>query len=210
MNPLIPPLHVSAAYVALASQDHGASLLSALRAPSPPLALVRLWEAIRAEIKATSDADRANLLTRIADVVFYLQGGLDVDPRDAAHVVGVVVKILTPPPSPPHDHLWTRPGVGSPWALRPAAEIPPEWPTVASPRLAAVYRNGDAFAVIGADETFATYDEAATVSEIVGVLAHSGIATGLRAATSRARRETPGAESALALAKRLAGAVEGL
>lgn len=208
MNPLIPPLHVSAAYVALSDREHGARLLAALRSPLPSLALVRLWDDLRTEVEALADAAH---LTRIADVAFFLQGGLDIHPDDAAHVVGVVVKILTPPPALMPGALWTRPGIGRPWRQLPADEIPVAWPTVATPRLAAVCEVGGAFIVIGYDGgALPAYEEAATVSEIVGVFANCGLDTGLRAAASRARRGTPGGEQALAFAKRLAGAVEGL
>ena len=107
--------------------------------------------------------------------------------------------------------MWTRPRVGTPWRQLPADEIPAGWPSVASPRLAAVCHHDDAFIVIGYDGgALATYEDAATVSEIVGVFANCGLDTGLRAAASRARGGAPGGEQALAFAKRLAGAVEGL
>lgn len=209
MNPIIPPLAVSAAYVALSDREHGARLLAALRAPLPPLALVRLWDDLRTESKALPDADAR--LTPIADVAFFLQGGLDIHPDDAAHVVGVVVKILTPPPALTPGALWTRPGIGRPWRQLPADEISAAWPTVATPRLAAVCEVGGAFIVIGYDGgALATYDEAATISRVVGVFANCGLDTGLRAAASCARRGDRGGEQALAFAKRLAGAVEGL
>ena len=180
MNPLLPPLHVSAAYVALADKALGARLMTALRSPGQALAMTRLWNEIRAER------------------------------RDASFVVGVTVKILTPPPDPGEGQLWTRPGVGSPWGLRNVAEIPAEWQAEAVPHLAAVCHYGDAFTVVGYDGVLATYAEAAGVSGLVGIIAASGLTSGLLAAMSAARRGEPGAEQALDLAKRLSAAVEGL
>ena len=209
MNPLLPPLHVSAAYVALSDKPLGARLMAALRSPGQALALAHLWDVLRSERDALDPADQ-RLLLAVGDVVYHLTQNLRAERRDASFVVGVTVKILTPPPDPGEGQLWTRPGVGSPWGLRNAADIPDGWQTEAVPHLAAVCHYGDAFTVVGYDGVLATYAEAATVSGLVGILAASGLTSGLLAAMSAARRGDPGAEQALDLAKRLSAAVGGL
>ena len=211
MNPLLPPLHVSAAYVALSDKPLGARLMAALRSPGQALALARLWDALRAERRALHiDSPEERLLLAVGDVVYHLTQNLNALRRDASFVVGVTVKILTPPPDPGEGQLWTRPGVGAPWGLRNAADIPDGWQTEAVPHLAAVCHYGDAFTVVGYDGVLATYAEAAGVSGLVGIIAASGLTSGLLAAMSAARRGEPGAEQALDLAKRLSAAVEGL
>ena len=211
MNPLPPPLHVSAAYVALSDKPLGARLMAALRSPGQALALARLWDALRAERRALHiDSPEERLLLAVGDVVYHLTQNLNALRRDASFVVGITVKILTPPPDPGEGQLWTRPGVGSPWGLRNVAEIPADWQTEAVPHLAAVCHHGDAFTVVGYDGVLATYAEAAGVSGLVGIIAASGLTSGLLAAMSAARRGEPGAEQALDLAKRLSAAVEGL
>lgn len=209
MNPLPPPLHVSAAYVALSDKPLGARLMAALRSPGQALALAHLWDVLRSERDALDPADQ-RLLLAVGDVVYHLTQNLNALRRDASFVVGITVKILTPPPDPGEGQLWTRPGVGSPWGLRNVADIPADWQAEAVPHLAAVCHYGDAFTVVGYDGVLATYAEAAGVSGLVGIIAASGLTSGLLAAMSAARRGEPGAEQALDLAKRLSAAVEGL
>lgn len=211
MNPLLPPLHVSAAYVALSNKALGARLMAALRSPGQALALARLWDTLRTERKALPlDSAEERLILAVGDVVYHLTQNLRAERRDASFVVGVTVKILTPPPDPGEGQLWTRPGVGSPWGLRNVAETPADWQTEEVPHLAAVCHYGDEFTVVGYDGVIPTYEEAATVSGLVGIIAASGLTSGLLAAMSAARRGAPGAEQALDLAKRLSAAVEGL
>jgi len=212
MNPFPPALHVSAAYVALfADRDLGAQVLAALRAPNPTLGIARLWSAIRTDLKQLPlGCPEALTLAAVAEVIFYLQNNLNIHPRDAAPVVGTVVKILRPLPEPPPGHLWARFGVGYAWHLRHINDVPyglEEEPTL---RLAAVYEHAAGFDVVGCDRTFTTYAEAATVSEVIAVIAPTGLTKGLRAAMSRNRDGVIGAEQALDLAERLSAAVEGL
>ena len=209
LPPLIPPLHVSAAYVALANKALGSHVMAALRSPGQALALAHLWDVLRSERDALDPADQ-RLILAVSDVVYHLTQNLRAERRDASFVVGITVKILTPPPDPGEGQLWTRPGVGAPWGLRNAADIPDGWQTEAVPHLAAVCHYGDAFTVVGYDGVLATYAEAAGVSGLVGIIAASGLTSGLLAAMSAARRGEPGAEQALDLAKRLSAAVEGL
>ena len=211
MNPLTPPLAVSAAYVAINNREHGARLMTALRSPGQALAMTRLWNEIRAERKALPQGCPEDLtLAAFAEAVFYLSDNLNAPSRCAQRVVGVTVRTLNPTPALPSGHLWHRVGVGEPWAPRMVEAIPYLEPSETVLHLAAIYHNGDAFAVVGADKTFTTYEEAATVSNLVAMMAPSGLATGLRAARSYVKRDLPGAEQALDLAERLSAAVEGL
>ena len=211
MNPLTPPLAVSAAYVAINNREHGARLMTALRSPGQALAMTRLWNEIRAERKALPQGCPEDLtLAAFAEAVFYLSDNLNAPSRCAQRVVGVTVRTLNPTPALPSGHLWHRVGVGEPWAPRMVEAIPYLEPSETVLHLAAIYHNGDAFAVVGADKTFTTYEEAATVSNLVAMMAPSGLATGLRAARSYVKRDLPGAEQALDLAMRLSAAVEGL
>ena len=207
MNPLVPPLAISAAYVALwLGREPAARLLAALREPGQDLAMTRLWRDLLAEHKANPSDD----LARFAQAVFVLSDNLNVTAHSAPRIVAIVVKTLRPPPGLLPGYLWSRPGMGTPWAPRPAFAIPDTYHTEAALPLAAIYTDGARLAVVGADDTFATYEEAATVSEWISFAAPRGLDSGLRAARHYVKRELPGADAALSLAERLAAAVEGL
>lgn len=202
MNPLIPPLAVSAAYVALSDREHGARILAALRSPLPSLALTRLWH----DLCRDADPDEA----RFAEVVYVLAHNLTPAPNDYAAVVGKVVRVLTPPPVREQHESWTRPGAGSAWLLRSRERIPDEWQTCDRLSLGAVYAVGDEFDVVGCDLLIGSYDEAATVAVVVGITGANGLDKGLRSAMANRKQERPGADLALTFIERLAGAVEGL
>lgn len=198
MNPLLPYLHVSTAYVARTNQEHGARLLAALRSPDQALALTRLWR----EVRETDPA--------ISAVIDHLEHSLDPEFNDPTRVVGITVNILTPPPSPPPGHLWTREGTGQPWHTFPARDIPRGYKDAAQVYLAMVYRHEDVLHVVGCDRTFNDYAAAATMSAVIRIAARAGLTTAMRHARAFLDRGDPGADVALDFIEGLAGAVEGL